>query len=276
MSISREHVQTQENSSEIEASGSASFSPPEFSLTANPLQAKMGDSAMQPIQREKDPKVEHEGRVGMEKDEIGPATGNVTARSGVKLNETYDNTYEIGYSGMDADKAHWLQFVKFEMQAGVPGNDEPVHNTGSVGTSSGNKPYSTPEKTDWTVDSANSSSPFYDVTFAGSRDPGVGVKIFDAAGGPSWSPEVNKFIKGDASGTNEVVFTATFHTYLVIGKDVKYRVSYNTKTRYTIASDKITKVGDWDHNDLGGGNAAGLPENLKKILDKEYAGTGIN
>jgi hypothetical protein len=275
MGIERDQANSQQQSHQLESNGSAGFLPPAFSVTAGPIQAKAGGSSTAPTQLQKDPKVEHEGRVGMEPNEVGPATGYVTSRSGVKLNDTYNNTYEIDYTGMEADKAHWLQFVKFEMKANVPDKKDAVFNKGSVGTSSGNKPYSTPDATDWTVDSANSSSPFYDVTFAGSRDPGKGVKIFDAAGGPSWSPEVSKFAAGDAKGTSEIVFTATFHTYLVIGKDVKYRVSYSTTTRYTIASDKLQSVGDWEHKDLGGANAAGLPEDFKKVLDKEYPATGI-
>lgn len=276
MGITHDNVQTQEQSSEIESTGKSGFSPPVFSLMASSIQNQNASSSTAPLQLVGDPEVEHQGRVGMEPGDIGPATGYVTARSNVELNDTYTNTYEIGYEGMNADDAHWLQFVKFEMRADVPDTEGPVYNTGNVPTSSGNKPYSTPDATSWTVDSANNSSPFYDVTFAGSRDPGVGVKIFDAAGGPSWLPMVRSFVAGDAAGTSEVVFTATFHTYLVIGTQVNYRVSYSTTTRYAVTGSNVTTVGDWEHDTLGAGNAGGLPENLKEVLDDQYPDTGIN
>jgi len=72
-----------------------------------------------------------------------------------------------------------------------------------------------------------------------------------------------------------VVFTASFDTYLVIDKATKYKVSYSTTTKYTISGNKLTKVGDWEHQDLGGGNVAALPEHYAKVLEKEYPKTGI-
>ena len=253
-----EHANQQSKQSQsFGTEGGKTMEAPDFSLTAGPLQLQSGQSSI--IQKK--PIIEHEANVGK---------GRVVTRSGDKYNAAYDNTYSLDYQGADADKAHWLQFVNFEMKATDPGTGNTVYNTGDVNTSSGRKPYSTAKVTNWSVDSASGTDPYYDAAGANDRTPKKGIKIFDAAGGASWSGAVNSFVTKDVPKATNVDFKASFCTFLVIAGQIKYSVAYSTSTKYTINQAAIKTVGDYVHKTGATGVASALPKSLRKILDTDY------
>jgi hypothetical protein len=208
----------------------------------------------------------------------GPVTHTGTAGSGsVTVRENDESTpggandkISLEYKGKDADKAHWLQFVNFSMYA-----DEPtgrVYNTGNVPTSSGTKPYSTDKVTNWSVDSASSSDPYYEAGFLNARDPGKGTKIWDKPGGASINGLAAQFQATKAPKATKVTFVASFDTYLVQNGTSDYHVTWSATTEYDVATKTSGSIA---YHTGGGGAVAALPPGLKKVLDASYSGNKI-
>jgi hypothetical protein len=219
-------------------------------------------SAHGPVQR-KEGTITHQGNVG---------SGSVTARENDEdTSKKRNDFYTLEYAGADADKAHWLQFVNFSMYADEPGTGR-VYYTGDVQTSSGKKPFSTDKVTNWSVDSASTSDPYYEAGFINSRTPGKTTKMFDAPGGKSIEPFAAQFASTKAPKATKVVFSASFDTYLVQNNKTTYHVRWSATTKYDVATKASAAI---DYHTGAGGAAAGLPKDLKKILDSQYSGNKI-
>lgn len=217
------------------------------------------DAAVQ----KKDGKITHQNNVG---------SGQVTARENdLDPSDKTNTNYSLEYAGKDADKAHWLQFVSFAMYADVPGTGK-VYNTGAISTTSGKKPFSTDKVTNWSVDSASTSDPYYEAGFSNVRTPSKSTKIFDMPGGASIEPLAAQMVTTKAPKATKVTFIATFDTYLVVDGMAKYHVGWNATTEY----DPVKKTSASIAYGTGGtGAAAGLPKDFKTLLDTQYSGNKI-
>jgi hypothetical protein len=215
-----------------------------------------------PVQK-KDGKITHQGNVG---------TGQVTARENdFDPSDKSNDNYSLDYTGKDADKAHWLQFVNFSMVADVPGTG-PVYNTGSIATTSGHKPFSTDKVTNWSVDSADASNPYYEATGSNVRTPGKGTKMFDEPGGPSIIGIADQFVSTKAAKATKVTFIARFDTYLVIDGTTAYHVVWSATTEYDPAKKTTAAIA---YGTGAAGDVKGLPKDFKTVLDTAYAGNKI-
>jgi len=232
------------------------------------VQRRAGDdsatSSDAPVQK-KEGKVTHKANVG---------SGQVTARENdLDPSDKTNDNYSLEYAGKDADKAHWLQFVNRTMYADEPGTGR-VYNTGSVKTSSGKtRPWSTPDTgVQWSVDSASGSDPYYEAAGSNARDPGKSTKIFDEPGGASVKPFAEQFAATKAPKATKVTLVLSFDTYLVQDGKSDYHVSWTATTEYDV---KAKTSGAIAYTTGAAGTVAGLPKDLKKVLDTEYAGNKI-
>ncbi len=226
------------------------------------VQRKAKEEEKEPAQM-KEGILTHVGKVG---------SGKVSARENDydPSDKTNDN-FSLDYSGKDADDAHWLQFVNFSMYAEeVPGVQ--IYNTGNVGTSSGNKPFSTDKVTHWSVDSSSLVDPYYEAGFSNERAPQKKTKIFDTPGGTSWDSTSKAFAASKAPKAKKVIFTASFDTYLVVKDQAIYHVKWKATTIYDTTTNKSDAI---DYDTLSGGDAKGIPKDFKDLLDKSYAGNKI-
>jgi hypothetical protein len=199
-------------------------------------------------------------------------SGKVTARENDEdPSDKSNDNFSLDYSGKDADKAHWLQFVNFMMYAddSVAGR---VYYTGDIQTTSGKKPFSTDKVTNWSVDSNSGSDPYYEATGSNQRDPGKSTKMFDEPGGPSINGFAAQHASTKAPKATTVTFIASFDTYLVQDGKSTYHVTWTATTVYDVA--KKTSAAIAYHTGAGGAVTA-LPKDLKKILDTSYSGNKI-
>lgn len=212
--------------------------------------------------QKKDGKVTYSGTAG---------SGKVTARENdLDPSDRTNTNYSLEYAGADADKAHWLQFVNFTMWADEPTGK--VYYTGSVDTSSGNKPFSTDKVTNWSVDGGSSSDPYYEATGSNVRDPKKSTKIFDMPGGASIESFAAKLVKDKAPKATKVTFVAAFDTYLVVDNKSIHHVVWSATTEYDPAKKTSAAI---SYGTGAAGAVVGLPKNLKKVLDTEHAGNKI-
>jgi hypothetical protein len=213
-----------------------------------------------PVQK-KEGEIKHEGNVG---------SGKVTAREN-DPNPDNNVAYSLEYAGKDANKAHWLQFVSFLMYADTPDAGK-VYFTGAVATSSGVKKFSTDKVTNWSVDSASASDPYYEAAGINVRTPNQSTKIFDRPGGPSINPLAAQLVSTKATKATKVTFVASFDTYLIVDGKAGYHVTWHATTEY----DPAAKTSGAIAYGTGGGGAVGaLPKNLKAVLDGQYSGNTI-
>jgi hypothetical protein len=214
-----------------------------------------------PIQK-KDGKITHHASAG---------SGEVTARENdFDPSDKSNDNFSLEYAGKDADKAHWLQFVKFAMYADTPTGT--IYNPDTIPTSSGKKPFSTEKVTNWSVDSASTSDPYYEAGFSNVRTPGKGTKIFDEPGGPSIAGIAGQFVTTKAPKAPKVTFVANFDTYLVVDGKAIYHVTWSATTEYDPGKKTTAAI---VYATGGGGDVKGLPKDFKTVLDKQYAGNKI-
>lgn len=224
--------------------------------------ASSGSGVQQRAVQRQETKVSHEGNLG---------EGKVTARENdVSPGDATKDKYSLEYAGKDADKGHWLQFVNFTMYADTPTGK--VYYTGSVGTTSGTKPFSTDKVTNWSVDSASASDPYYEAGFVSSRDPGKNTKIFDKPGGASINGFAAQLVATKAPTATKVTFIAAFDTYLVVDGKSTYHVPWSATTEYDPAKKTSAAIA---YATGAAGAAVALPKNLKTVLDTQYAGNKI-
>ncbi len=213
--------------------------------------------------QKKDGVVSHTAAVG---------AGKATARENdLDPSDKSNDNYSLEYSGADADKAHWLQFVNFSLIADVPGTGQ-VYDTGNVPTSSGNKPYSTDKVTNWSIDSANAADPYYEAAGSNVRTPGKSTKIFDEPGGASIIPLANQFVTTKAAKATKAHFVARFDTYLVVDGTAKHHVTWTATTEYDPAKKTVGAIA---YTTGASGDVTGLTKAFKTLLDTSYAGNKI-
>jgi hypothetical protein len=219
-------------------------------------------AAAGPVQK-KGGKVTHDEAAG---------AGKVTARENdFDPSDKTNNNYSVEYAGKDADGAHWLQFISVTMIADVPGTGK-VYNTGSIVTTGGDQPYSNDKATHWGVDSASKSNPYYDSAASNQRTPGKGTKMFDMPGGPSWAPFAQDFVDKKQPKATKVSVILGFDTYLMVKDAAIHHVAWSATTEYDPAKKTTGAIG---YVTSGGGSVAGLPKDLKTVLDARYAGNKL-
>jgi hypothetical protein len=215
--------------------------------------------------------VQHTGEVGRKPGEIGAPTGAVEVRTGEEIElvggATISNRIALAYTGQFAPDTHWLQFVWFELTAATPAGT--AHVQGNVPTSSGNKPFTTdPAAPNWSIDTASSSSPFYEAGFRNLRD-NSSLTMFDAPGGGSVSPLADAVFKSVA-GTTSVIFSAHFETFLIQANAAVYRVTYQASTAFTQDAAGKTLVGAIGYTIGTSGQISALPADHKTMLNANF------
>jgi hypothetical protein len=247
-------------------------------------------------------KVAYTGDVGRKPGEVGVPYGTVEVRTGeaieLKGGGKFPNVIAVEYKGLFSADMKWLQFVWFELTATTSAGTARI--SGSVPTSSGNKPFTNdPKNPSWSIDSASTTDPFYEATGADLRSSSS-TTIFDAPGGGSATPIADAVFKalapsaaaaagaavgsaaGGAAGASvgatdagagisvtDVTFTAHFEDYLIQTDHAVHLVSWQASTLFnqvkgtTTASAIGYTVGT-------SGPVAGMPADRQKLLAASY------
>lgn len=175
----------------------------------------------------------HQGFVG---DDANPE-GAVTVRLGDRFSAAAPNTISLEYTGENADRVDWLQFINIQMFARVPGTAAPVFNTGNVGTTGGPVNYSDAATTNWFVDAEPANpSPLYNDSGANTRGRSRRLAMFDAPGGAHALPVAQAFAAGAAAGATTVTLNMRFEAYVIRANRARYRVAWTGATVYNIAA----------------------------------------
>ena len=185
----------------------------------------------------------HQGFVGPDDN----PDGCVTVRADDTLGAS-NNNISLEYTGEDSNTVHWLQFNASEMFGTPPGGVR-TFATGSVLTTNGPAPWSTPGADAWTVDSvpnspAASPSPFYDVSgFASTAAANRSRVMIDAPSGASIIGSAQAFAAaGPAAGSPTVTERDRFSSYVVRGNNVRYRVDWSGTTAVNVAAGSASRI----------------------------------
>lgn len=231
-------------------------------------------------------KVEHTGAVG----KVPPGrTDHVEVRTGEEValssGKKVPNMIALVYSGADAEKSKWLQFVWFELVATAP--DKVTTGTGTFPMLSGKDlPLTTePEKSPvWGVD-GGADDPFYEAPGAATSG-GLNIRnaststIFDDPGGDS-ALSMAESLSAARPKATEVVFRAHFDSYLMqpqkSGLIATYHVSWVATTKFTKGGSSGTlTTGDVKYDVGASGPVKALPAGLRRVLTANYKNiTGI-
>jgi len=196
---------------------------------------------------------------GTEEHKASVAGGEVSVKTGVSY-DSYTAGFSVGYEGGLAAESRWLQFIWCEVLATqADGSVKYVAETG-LATANGTMELTTdPSAPKYKVDSASTSSPFYE-TGATNIRTSTGTTIYDRP-----SEFTNIIHRQFDAGATTVVERDHFDVFLVRDYKTIYRVSvvvewvYTSKTTVT----RTTKFGS-------GGKVDGLPGAMMKQLVKEY------
>jgi len=185
----------------------------------------------------------HQGFLGADDNPDGCVT--VRADDTIGAN---NNTISLEYTGEDSTTVHWLQFNASEMFGTPPGGAR-TFATGSVLTTNGPAPWSSPGADAWTVDSvpnspAASPSPFYDVSgFTSTAAANRSRVMIDAPSGASIIGSAQAFAAaGPAAGSPTVTERDRFSSYVVKGSSVRYRVDWSGTTAVNIAGASASRI----------------------------------
>ena len=163
--------------------------------------------------------------------------GKVTAQSGVKFygadGNLYTDAFSLSYSGGDADKVHWLQFIWREIVAEYPAKQgakarrEPIKGKWKR-PSSEYELTTDPAKPNWNVDVVRAGSPFYEHNQPLNRSPSA-VTMFDP---PSPGHDVAQPLFERDERPTTVVSQAHFMTYLVRGMDIVHATQVDLRWEF--------------------------------------------
>lgn len=162
----------------------------------------------------------------------GVGGGDVRARTDTSFQvggagPTRTGGYELEYSGPDAAKTHWLQFISRSIKSEKTGAPDTylsatVNSSGTRG--GGGYPLTTdPSKPSWNTDAATAASPFYDAGGIDIRDP-THETMLDAPSSAAGFAAV-----AFRAGADKVVSEANFAAYLVRDMEVLYRVNVRVR-----------------------------------------------
>lgn len=209
----------------------------------------------------------HQGFVG---DDANPE-GAVTARLGD--NRDGAQSMSLEYTGENANRVDWLQFVNMRMFATPVGAAAPVFRAGTVQTSSGPTAFSNNTTTNWSVDGDQAGvAPLYNDTFDSERRPSRALAMFDRPGGATVVATALAFVAGPAAGATRVTFVAGFESYVVRNNHVLYRVAWSASTVVDVAAATASGI-------MYSQGAAGQVTSLRAVhrtaLLAEYPGNPI-
>jgi hypothetical protein len=160
--------------------------------------------------------------------------GDVTVRTGVsgKVDggDEATDTVSMGYSGKDAGKTLWLQFISREVV--IPATDKAKEKwvPGTTGADEGRKYELTtdPDKRVWNTDThADAGTPFYE-EFGTSNRTADATTIFDTP-----TPVADVVRKQLEGGAKRVISRAHLVTYLVRDMQVLHRVAIDLEWSFT-------------------------------------------
>lgn len=212
-------------------------------------------------------RLSHQGFVG---DDANPE-GAVTAR--LADNRDGAQSMSLEYSGENANRVDWLQFVNMRMFATPTGAAAPVFRAGTVQTSSGPTAFSDNTTTNWSVDGDQAGvAPLYNDTFDAERRPSRALAMFDRPGGATVVATALAFVAGPAAGATRVTFLAGFESYVVRNNHVLYRVAWSASTVVDVAAATASGI-------MYSQGAAGQVTSLRAVhrtaLLAEYPGNPI-
>ncbi len=184
--------------------------------------------------------------------------GEVSVRTGVSY-DSYTGGFSVGYKGGLAPESRWLQF--FWEEALATQADKSVKRiAGSYTYATGSAELTTdPSAPKYKVDSASSTSPFYEAGFTHVRGAAA-TTIYDRPGA------ITSYIhKAFDAGATKVVDRLYFETFLVRDYKTIYRVGVVVEWVYT-SKTSVTRT----TSSTGGGEVKALPAGMRKQLIKEF------
>jgi hypothetical protein len=159
--------------------------------------------------------------------------GDVTVSTGVSGkagSDDVDDAVSMGYSGKDAGKTFWLQFISREVV--IPATDKTKEKwvSGTTGADAGRKYALTtdPDKRVWNTDThADAVTPFYEEWGTSNRTADA-TTIFDMP-----SPVADIVRKQLEGGAKRVISRAHLVTYLVRDMEVLHRVAIDLEWSFS-------------------------------------------
>jgi hypothetical protein len=180
---------------------------------------------------------------------------------------TYDEMFSISYQGKDADDAKWLQFIWREI-VGIDEDGDADPLLESVTTTGGTYDLTDggtwdsdgkPAQKNYNTDTASATNPFYEAGFVADRTAD-NTTIYDQP-----SPIKTKVSKLFADGSKKAVSRAHFHTFLIKGEDVKYKVDTDVEWKFNKADDNPKR-----DQSATGGSANALPATIAKRFHAQF------
>ncbi|MEO6949668.1 MAG: DUF4157 domain-containing protein [Ginsengibacter sp.] len=202
-------------------------------------------------------------------------TGMVSARVGGDEHTAFgapqaNDVITLEYTGEDAARVRWLQFINIRMQGFQPAVAAPVFNAGTINATGGAFNYSNAATTNWGVDSASATVPFYDA---------AGIHIMNARSSimgdqpQGWQPTANAFAATLAPHADRVVLTFNFDTYAVRdGTTPVHHIRWSATYEFNITTGT---EGTIRYSRIGGGAIRRLTAAHRAVVDARYAGNGV-
>jgi hypothetical protein len=205
----------------------------------------------------------------------GPGDGDVIdVRSGVETEaddggERLPNQFSLEVEGPHAAQMHWLQFLWVELFATMP--TRRLQLAGPFPSNTDRKLALTekPGSPIWSLDSASSSSPYYEAGGAHIRTP-TDLTVLDWPGANAADLVVD-WMKIRPAGTPHTL-VMHLNTYLIQGTRAVYSVQWTSTTTYTMDKNKVVSaVSPRAYQVVGSGRVDALPANLRKLLAARYS-----
>ncbi|HMG47956.1 MAG TPA: DUF4157 domain-containing protein [Allosphingosinicella sp.] len=213
----------------------------------------------------------HQGFVGSADNPEGAVTVRVGDRE-----RGLTNAISLEYTGENAARVDWLQFINGRMSGTPPGAPAPVFNVGTQITQGGQLPWSDAAVTRWHIDARpGAATPLYPADWT-TRAAARRVTIFDEPGGPTWLPVAQDFTlpAARAPGAPRVTLRLAFDTYGVRANRARYHVSWTATTRFTMTPPPPT-THETVYSQGAAGPVNGLRAEHRATLLTEYPGNPI-
>ena len=129
----------------------------------------------------------------------------------------------------------WLQFASDQLYGTQPGSRTRIYHTGNIATTGGTYPFSQPGSISWNVDTASTTSPFYNSAGLAVRTPNRSLVMIDQ---PAALPAsmFNTFVTSRTPNMSSAISRVTFDAYAVKNNRVIYRVRWYATYVFNIAA----------------------------------------
>ncbi|MGB3073942.1 MAG: DUF4157 domain-containing protein, partial [Chitinophagales bacterium] len=205
-------------------------------------------------------------------------SGMVSARIGGDEHTAFgtpqaSNAITLEYTGEDSSRVRWLQFINIQMRGFQPSIAAPTFNTatvGATGAGTGTFTYSSATTTNWGVDSAHATIPFYDAA-------GISLSLANSSiigdQPQGWQATANAFAATLTPAANRVVLTFNFDTYAVRdGTTPRYHIRWSATYEFDIVAGTESAI---RYSRIGGGAINRLAAPHRGAIDLRYAGNGV-